>query len=364
MLKDKFLAAGRDALKPASKHTNSLLPSFSLPSKQKIQTRDLFEAACPSASAEELAEFKTFRSQRDMIRNCNSSVLSEISKNNFDRSDCGEFHEENFNYMQDRELTVFPLTKNFIELKGHDITSRMRYAIINWLVDVHKSFQLTPESLFLTVAVMDRYIHRTSIKIKKESIQLLALTALYVSAKFEEIFPPEISEIAGLCEDNITKEHIKEAEKDILKTLNFTLSFPSPIVFLRRLTSALGSDHGAHSLAKYLLELSIAEYDLAHLTGNKRASIAVCLAQALSTQCGDLSKIWVDGMVYLTGLKLEDIVDDLRVLARAVYRQNSPSRYRAIKNKYTDTESLGRVAELPILRSVLLENIGGIEFDN
>jgi hypothetical protein len=41
-----------------------------------------------------------------------------------------------------------------------DINEKMRSILIDWLVEVHLKFKLVPESLFLTINLIDRYIER------------------------------------------------------------------------------------------------------------------------------------------------------------------------------------------------------------
>jgi len=38
----------------------------------------------------------------------------------------------------------------------NDITSSMRSILIDWLIDVHLKFKLLPETLFLTINLIDR----------------------------------------------------------------------------------------------------------------------------------------------------------------------------------------------------------------
>lgn len=38
-----------------------------------------------------------------------------------------------------------------------EITPKMRGILVDWLVDVHLKFKLSPETLFLAVNLMDRY---------------------------------------------------------------------------------------------------------------------------------------------------------------------------------------------------------------
>ena len=47
---------------------------------------------------------------------------------------------------------------------------------------------LQPETLFITVNIMDRYLSRK--RLSEEQLELLAITALFVASKFQEIYPP------------------------------------------------------------------------------------------------------------------------------------------------------------------------------
>jgi len=50
----------------------------------------------------------------------------------------------------------YPIKKNHLE--GQKLTSNLRGALVDWLVEVHQQFYLVPETLYLTVAVTDRYL--------------------------------------------------------------------------------------------------------------------------------------------------------------------------------------------------------------
>lgn len=43
----------------------------------------------------------------------------------------------------------------------------MRSVLLDWLVDVHYKFKLAPETLFLTVNLIDRYLEKVVINRKK-----------------------------------------------------------------------------------------------------------------------------------------------------------------------------------------------------
>lgn len=43
-------------------------------------------------------------------------------------------------------------------MQGYEITERMRALLVDWLVQVHSRFQLLQETLYLTVAILDRFL--------------------------------------------------------------------------------------------------------------------------------------------------------------------------------------------------------------
>ncbi|VDO66479.1 unnamed protein product [Schistosoma mattheei] len=314
-------------------------------------------------------QLKEFRASRRLIRSeCLASQLAEefleVDRNDYgDAASVYPYSERIFNYLQDRELLVQPLVADYMATNC-EITPRMRYILINWLVQVHYSYKLQPETLYLCVGILDRYLLKNSKSLTKDGFQLIGVASLFIAAKFEEMYPPDISDFSSITNNTYSKSDIRNTEQIILQSTDFYLSIPTPLVFLRRLSKAVDADRTMHNLAKYFLELTIQEYDLAHLPGNLRSVIALCLSRALCLGTSELERAWCDKLSYLSGYKLDDIRDHLQILARAAYRQNSPSKYRAIFNKYRVDDFYGRVASLPQLRSYLMETLADLKFDS
>jgi len=42
-----------------------------------------------------------------------------------------------------------------------DINEKMRGILVDWIIEVHLRFHLMPETLFLTINLIDRYLERT-----------------------------------------------------------------------------------------------------------------------------------------------------------------------------------------------------------
>lgn len=83
----------------------------------------------------------------------------------------------------------------------------MRAILVDWLIEVHIKFKLLPETLFLTVNIIDRFL--TIVKpIKRAKLQLVGVTALMIATKYEEIYPPTIKDLVYITDNAYSKEEI------------------------------------------------------------------------------------------------------------------------------------------------------------
>lgn len=83
------------------------------------------------------------------------------------------------------------------------INERMRSILVDWLVEVHLKFKLVPETLYLTVNIIDRYLAKT--EVSRPKLQLVGVTALLIASKYEEIYPPELRDLVYICDRAYSK---------------------------------------------------------------------------------------------------------------------------------------------------------------
>lgn len=98
--------------------------------------------------------------------------------------------------------------------RQEDINEKMRSILIDWLIEVHLKFKLVPESLFLTVNLIDRYLERE--QVNRQKLQLVGVTAMLIACKYEEIYPPIVKDFVYITDNAYTKEEILEMERKIL----------------------------------------------------------------------------------------------------------------------------------------------------
>lgn len=124
------------------------------------------------------------------------------------------------------------------------VTGDMRAVLIDWLVEVAEEYKLVTETLFLTVAYLDRFL--SARHIDPPQLQLLGITSMCIASKFEEIFPPPIEKYSEITDRGCTVHDIAGAEIQVLRVLDFQLAVPTSKVCM--LPRAMLNQEGMQSL--------------------------------------------------------------------------------------------------------------------
>jgi hypothetical protein len=90
--------------------------------------------------------------------------------------------------------------------KQTDINEKMRAILVDWLIEVHYKFKLMPETLFLTVNLIDRFLEK--IDVVRTKLQLVGVTAMLIACKYEEIYAPEVRDFVYITDKAYTREEI------------------------------------------------------------------------------------------------------------------------------------------------------------
>ena len=90
----------------------------------------------------------------------------------------------------------------------------MRSILVDWLIEVHLKFKLVPESLYLTINIIDRYLEKE--QVNRQKLQLVGVTAMLIACKYEEIYPPIVKDFVYITDNAYTKEEILEQERKML----------------------------------------------------------------------------------------------------------------------------------------------------
>jgi cyclin B len=64
----------------------------------------------------------------------------------------------------------------------------MRAILIDWIIEVHHKLSLMPETLYLTVYIIDQYLSMETVQ--RKEVQLVGVSAMLIACKYEEIWAP------------------------------------------------------------------------------------------------------------------------------------------------------------------------------
>jgi G2/mitotic-specific cyclin-B, other len=190
-----------------------------------------------------------------------------------------EYTEDIHKVLKSTESKYTP-QPNFMKLQT-DINERMRAILIDWLIEVHLKFKLLPETLYLTVSLIDRYLERKVVV--RQKLQLVGVTAMLVACKYEEIYSPEVKDFVYITDKAYQKEEILAMEVDILQTLEFNITMPSSWRFLQHYSKLIGYEKGIEFyLSEYLIELGLLNCKMLKYTPSMMACGALYLTMKIT----------------------------------------------------------------------------------
>ncbi|RMB94435.1 hypothetical protein DUI87_29246 [Hirundo rustica rustica] len=260
---------------------------------------------------------------------------------------CSDYVKDIYLYLRELELQQ-SVRPHYLD--GRTTNGRMRAILVDWLVQVHSRFHLLQETLYMCVAIMDRFLQ--SYPVPRKKLQLVGVTALLVASKYEEILSPDVADFVYITDNAYTSNEVREMEMIILKELNFDLGRPLPIHFLRRASKAGEADAKQHTLAKYLMELTLIDYDMVHHRPSEIAAAALCLSQKVLG-----SNKWGAKQQYYTGYAEDSLVMTMKHMAKNVVKVNEKlAKYTAIKNKYASSKLLS-ISTIPQLTSQSIKDL-------
>ncbi|TYI58542.1 hypothetical protein E1A91_D11G366400v1 [Gossypium mustelinum] len=253
-----------------------------------------------------------------------------------------EYVDEIYKFYKSAEHESMP--NDYMHLQT-DINEKMRAILIDWLIDVHQKFELSPEALYLTINLIDRFL---SVKVvPRRELQLLGMSAMLISTKYEEIWPPEVNDLVCIADRAYTHEQILIMEKTILGRLEWTLTVPTHYVFLARFIKASIPDPKMENMVYFLAELGIMHYETIRYCPSMVAASAVYAARCTLKK----TPAWTDTLKFHTGYTEQQLMECAKLLA-CFHSKAVDSRLQVVYRKYSSSLR-GAVALIPACQNLL-----------
>ncbi|KAJ4700731.1 Cyclin [Melia azedarach] len=293
-------------------------------------------------------ERKTFRNlyisdQTERTENvCSRDILADmemddkvvnLDDNYMDPQFCATFACDIYKHLRASEAKKRPTT-DFMEKVQKDINASMRAILVDWLVEVAEEYRLVPDTLYLTVNYIDRYLSGNPMN--RQRLQLLGVSCMMIASKYEEICAPQVEEFCFITDNTYFKEEVLEMESSVLNYLKFEMTAPTAKCFLRRFVrAAQGIDEvpamQLECLANYITELSLLEYSMLCYAPSLIAASAIFLANYILLPS---KRPWNSTLQHYTLYQPSDLIDCVKDLHRLCCNSNS-STLPAIREKYS-----------------------------
>jgi len=266
-----------------------------------------------------------------------------------------EYVQDIYNYLRHVE-SVQNVEKDY--LKGQtEILPKMRAVLVDWLIGVHLQFHLLQETLYTTIAIIDRYLQVEIPRsvVSRSKLQLVGVAAMLIAAKYEEIYAPEVKDFVYITDRAYTEKEILKMEVKILSTLKFDLGRPLPLHFLRRASKAGGVEAVTHTLAKYIMELSLGAYTMCSVPPSKLASAALALSMKVLEPSIPLEEAWSKTLVHYTKYSVDQLMSTIQELSTLL--MTAPhNKLATVYQKYSNKKFM-KIARIPSLDETLLRAI-------
>lgn len=244
----------------------------------------------------------------------NPTLVAEYSGEIF-----GHLYDIEPKYMADPSYALIP---------DHTVTWKLRGVLVDWIVELHSILCLLPETLFLAVNIMDRFLSLRSVALDR--FQLVGIASLLIATKFEEMIFPNMYTLLQMADSVFTDEELVKAERFILHTLDFELCYPNPVNFLRRIcTEELKCDIHTHALAHYFMEVSCVDHVFISTRPSKIAAASLWLAKKMLAKGK-----WTARFSNLAGYTPEDLKPTVQAMLSFLAQ---PIKHEGFFNKWASS---------------------------
>lgn len=211
----------------------------------------------------------------------------------------------------------------------HEIQWFMRPYLIDFLVEAHAAFQLLPETLFLTINLLDRYCSRRVVY--KRHYQLVGCAALLIAAKYgdrkERV--PLIKELKSMCCSLYDEDMFTQMEWHVLNTLEWVIGHPTVDCFVRLalIEDPPLLDAPLEHMAWYLAEIASYHKEFVSKKPSVMAAVTLALARAILGQPDDMDIYGLE-----TRQTIFELSQKVDCPSQVLQRKYSSSRFSRVAN--------------------------------
>ena len=155
----------------------------------------------------------------------------------------------------------------------------MRPYLLDFLIEAHTAFALSPDTLFLAINLLDRYCSKRIVY--KRHYQLVGSAALLIAAKFgdQKERVPTIRELKCMCCALYDDDMFTQMEWHVLQTLGWNIGHPTIDSFIKMALDAAPDDDEVEHMACFISEIALFQKEFVSKRPSDTARAALALAR-------------------------------------------------------------------------------------
>lgn len=169
---------------------------------------------------------------------------------------------------------------NLIDMQ-REIQWYMRPYLIDFIIEAHAAFALLPETLFLTINLLDRYCSKRVVY--KQHYQLVGCASLLIAAKYgdKKERVPQISELNNMCCGLYDAGMFTQMEMHVLNTLEWAIGYPTVDLFAKLIAVHEQDDKEVENMAALMCEIALYHRDFVSTKPSVMARASLALARTV-----------------------------------------------------------------------------------
>jgi len=201
-------------------------------------------------------------------------------------------------------------------------------------MQVHELYCMLPDSLYLGVRIMDRYLSAHSVPARK--IQLIAAASLLLADKYHtQDNAITLAEVARLCDDEYSHKQVADAEIKIFLEMDGYLSFPTSYTIMQCFW-ALEPEHEFYrphrDICTYCLDRTLFLPSCIDKAPSAVAAAALLLANHQWARDG--MEYWPQEIASFSGYGREGLLDLANIILKGKIPKPSCYKLEALDDRY------------------------------
>jgi len=167
--------------------------------------------------------------------------------------------------------------------RNHELTSKKRQVLINWLSEVADNFKLHDETLILTVYILDSYLYSQHIPIERSKFQLIGIVCLAIAALVEQESILLPNRMVAITDNTYTQLEVTKMRKHISNKMQGKIAeFGGNRNCIKLLRNyCLSLDSSIYEYAKNIVLLNMLDITFSDVDDSYKAFAAYFLAKKM-----------------------------------------------------------------------------------